>query len=160
MLEQRMYPATTTDWDKNVAVRAPFYREAAYALLRITLGVVFLFSGFGKFMQGVGNLAAEQSAQFSGKLPSMLVVPFFYALPFVEVAVGALLVLGLLNVFALILSGLLLAALTFGTVMKGDFPTVAHNVSYALVNSALLWLAGYNGYSLDRLLRRRGADYE
>jgi thiosulfate dehydrogenase [quinone] large subunit len=160
MLEQRTFNQTTTDWDRDVVVRAPLYREAAYALLRITLGVVFLFSGFGKFMQGIGTLAAEQSGQFAGKLPSMLVVPFFYALPFVEVAIGALLVLGLLNVFALILSGLLLAALTFGTVMKGDFPTVAHNVSYALVNSALLWLASYNGYSLDRLLHRGRAEYE
>jgi hypothetical protein len=96
----------------------------------------------------------------AGKLPSMLVGLFFYALPFVEVAVGAMLVLGLFNVLALILSGLLLTALRFGTVMKGDFPTTAHNVSYALVNSALLRLASYNGYSLDRLLHRGRAEYE
>jgi thiosulfate dehydrogenase [quinone] large subunit len=121
----------------------------------VTLGVVFLFSGFGKFMAGIGNFAGQQTEQFAGKLPSVLVAGFFYVLPFVEVAVGALLVLGLFNVFALIMSGLLLTALTFGTVMKGDFPTVAHNVSYALVNSALLWLANYNGYSLDRLLGGR-----
>lgn len=52
------------------------------------------------------------------------------------------------------------AALMFGTVMKGDSPTVAHNVSYALVNSALLWLAGYYGYSLDQLSPRGRAEYE
>jgi len=159
MLDQKMYSTTTTDWDRKVAARAPFYQEAAYALLRVTLGVVFLFSGFGKLMAGIGSLATEQSQQFAGKLPSLLVIPFFYVLPFAELAIGALLVLGLFNVLALLASGLLLAALTFGTVMKGDFPTVAHNVSYALVNSALLWLASYNGYSLDRLFGRSRPRY-
>jgi len=31
------------------------HREAAYALLRVTLGVVLLFFGIGKFMAGLGN---------------------------------------------------------------------------------------------------------
>lgn len=152
MLEQSALRHTATDWDSGVAVPAPAYRNAAYALLRVTLGIVFLFAGLGKFMAGIGNVAAQQAEPFAGKLPAFLVVGFFYVLPFVEVAAGTLLVLGLFNVFALIMSGLLLTALTFGTVMKGDFPTAAHNVSYALVNSALLWLGNYNGYSLDRLL--------
>ncbi|HMG37498.1 MAG TPA: hypothetical protein VKM94_26675 [Blastocatellia bacterium] len=39
--------------------------------------------------------------------------------------------------------------------MKGDFPTASHNVSYALVNSTLLALTGYNAYSIDRLRLRR-----
>jgi thiosulfate dehydrogenase (quinone) large subunit len=154
MLEQRMYSTVTADWDREKALPAPAHREAAYALLRVTLGTVFLFSGLGKLMAGIASIAGQQAQQFEGKLPAFLVTAFFYVLPFVEVAVGALLVLGLFNVLALITSGLLLAALTFGTVMKGDFPTVAHNVSYALVNAALLWLANHNGYSLDRLLGR------
>ena len=129
------------------------YREAAYALLRITLGVVFFFSGVGKFMGGLGSFADKMQQQFAGKLPSALVMPFAYALPFMEVLFGALIVLGLFGVIALVLSGLLLLALTFGTVMLNDFPTVAHNTQYALVNFVLLWLADYNGYSIDRLRR-------
>jgi len=155
MLEQSTFRHTATDWDRGVPVTAPARSEAAYALLRVTLGLVFLFAGLGKFMAGIGSIAGQQAEQFAGKLPSVLVVMFFYVLPFVEVAVGAMLVLGLFNAFALVTSGLLLAALTFGTVMKGDFPTAAHNVFYALINSALLWLSDYNGYSLDRLLAGR-----
>jgi thiosulfate dehydrogenase [quinone] large subunit len=131
------------------------HREIGYALLRLTVGVMFLFFGIGKFMGGIGNFASGMQQHFAGKLPSMLVWPFAYALPFAEVALGALILLGLFNVFALSLSGLLLVALTFGTVMLGDPPTVAHNVQYALVNFVLLWLAEYNGYSIDRL-RRNG----
>src|SRR5215208_6436836 len=129
------------------------HREAAYALLRVTLGVVFLFSGVGKFMGGVGNFAAGLEKQFAGKLPSALVLPFAYTLPFMEVFFGALILLGLFNSIALALSGLLLLALTFGTVMLGDAPTVAHNLQYVLVNFVLLWLVDYNGYSIDRLRR-------
>jgi len=129
------------------------HREIAYALLRITVGVMFLFYGVGKFMGGVGNFAGGMAQHFAGKLPSALVLPFGYALPFAEVTLGALILLGLFNVYALSLSGLLLVALTFGTVMLGDAPTVAHNVQYALVNFVLLYFADYNGYSVDRLRR-------
>ena len=128
-------------------------REAAYALLRVTLGVVFFFNGVGKFMGGVAVFAAGMEKQFAGKLPSPLVTAFAYALPFMEVLFGALIVLGLFTGAALVLSGLLLVALTFGTVMLSDFPTVAHNTQYALVNFVLLWLADYNGFSVDRLRR-------
>jgi thiosulfate dehydrogenase (quinone) large subunit len=131
------------------------HREAAYALLRVTLGVIFLFYGVGKFAGGIGGFAAGMEQRFAGKLPSALVLPFAYALPFMEVLFGALILLGLFNSIALVLSGLLLLALTFGTVMLGEAPTVAHNLQYALVNFVLLWLADYNHYSIDRL--RRGS---
>lgn len=133
------------------------HREAAYALLRVTLGVVFLFYGVGKFMGGVGNFAAGMEQHFAGKLPSALVLPFAYTLPFMEVTFGALILLGLFNSIALVLSGLLLLALTFGTVMLGDAQTSAHNLQYALVNFVLLWFADYNGYSVDRLRRGRAS---
>jgi thiosulfate dehydrogenase [quinone] large subunit len=129
------------------------HREIAYALLRVTLGMIFLFFGIGKFMGGIGGFAAGMEQQFAGKLPSALVLPFAYALPFMEVTFGTLILLGLFNSIALAASGLLLLALTFGTVMLGDAPTVAHNLLYALVNFVLLWLADYNGYSIDRLRR-------
>lgn len=71
-------------------------------------------------------------------------------LPFAEVAIGALLVLGLFNVATLTLAGVLVLALTFGTVVQFDPPTVAHNVTLALVIFVLLWSADHNSYSLDR----------
>jgi len=117
------------------------------------LGIVFLFAGIGKLRGGLGNFAGGMLQQFSGKLPAVLVEPFAYSLPFAETTFGALIVLGLFTPAALTLSGLLLAALTFGTVMLGDFPTVAHNVQYALVNFVLLWASDCNGYSVDRAVR-------
>jgi thiosulfate dehydrogenase (quinone) large subunit len=130
------------------------YREAAYALLRVTLGLIFLTTGIVKFVMGIGTFAAGLQQEFSGKLPMFIVTPFGYALPFMEVTVGALLVLGLFNVIALVLAGLLLMVLTFGKVVENDSATVADNLSYVLIYFVLLWLADYNGYSIDRLRRR------
>jgi thiosulfate dehydrogenase [quinone] large subunit len=133
------------------------HREAAYALLRITLGVIFLFYGVGKFMGGIDNFVGGMNQHFAGKLPTVMVTPFAYVLPFAEVTLGALILIGLFSRFALVLSGLLLVGLTFGTVMLGEAPTVAHNLQYALVNFILLWLVDLNQYSLDSLLRRKTA---
>ena len=131
------------------------HREIAYALLRVTMGVIFLFYGIGKFMGGVGNFVGGMNQRFSGKLPAAMVMPFAYAIPFCEVAAGALILFGLFTRLGLTLSGLLLIGLTFGTVMLGDAPTVAHNLQYALANFALLWLVDLNRYSVDSMLVRK-----
>jgi thiosulfate dehydrogenase (quinone) large subunit len=133
------------------------HREIAYALLRATMGVIFLFYGIGKFMGGIGNFVGVMNQRFSGKLPAAMVMPFAYVLPFGEVAAGALIFLGLFTGLGLTLSGLLLVGLTFGTVMLGDPSTVAHNLQYALVNFVLLWLVDLNRYSLDSLFGRKRA---
>lgn len=129
------------------------HRQAAFALLRVTLGSIFLTTGVVKFVLGVGNFAAGLQQQFADKLPMFIVTPFAYALPFAEVTIGALLVVGLFTEMALVLAGLLLIILTFGKVVINDSATVAHNLSYALISFMLLWLAEYNGYSIDRCRR-------
>jgi len=131
------------------------HRSVAYALLRVTLGVVFLFFGVEKFAGGVANFAGGMSERFAGKLPSVFVLPFAYALPFAEVILGTLILIGLGARIALALSGLLLIGLTFGTVMLGDAPTVAHNLQYAFVNFVLLWFSESNAFSVDSLIRRK-----
>lgn len=130
------------------------YRETAYALLRATMGVIFLFFGINKFISGIGGFVGTMNQQFSGKLPAFMVMPFAYALPFAEVIAGLLILLGLFTRVGLIISGLLLVGLTFGMVILGQAPTVAHNLQYALVNFVLLWFIDLNGYSLDRLIHR------
>jgi len=128
-------------------------REVAYALTRITYGVIFLFYGIGKFMGGVSNFVGGMNQQFSGKLPAVMVMPFAYFIPFAETISGTLILLGLFTRVGLTLSGLLLIGLTFGVVMLGQAPTVAHNLQFVLVNFVLLWLVDLNRYSLDSLVR-------
>lgn len=132
-----------------------YHQEASYALLRVTLGTIFLTTGIVKFLFGIGNFAAGLQTQFAGKLPIFMVIPFAYALPFLEVTVGAFLLLGLFNSLALIAAGLLLMTLTFGKTAVNDSATVAGNLVYVLINFVLLWLADYNGYSIDRMRQRK-----
>src|SRR6185503_8040123 len=133
------------------------YREVAYALLRITMGVIFLFYGVSKFMIGVTNFVGGMNQNFSGKLPAFMVMPFAYVIPFAEAISGVLILFGLFTRAGLIISGLLLIGLTFGLVMLGQAPNVAHNLQYALVNFVLLWFVDLNRYSIDGLLHRRPA---
>ena len=117
------------------------------------MGVVFLFYGVEKFTHGNDAVAHGMAKQFAGKLPEILVLPFGYTLPFFEVAVGTLLIVGLFTETALAVAGLMLVALTFGQVLLPDPATVAFNVSFSLVIFVLLWTADENGYSIDRMHR-------
>src|SRR5438552_19160536 len=133
------------------------YRECAYGLLRLSFGVIFLFFGIGKLIGGIGNFVGGMNQQFAGKLPAAMVMPFAYAIPFCEVVAGGLIVLGLFTRIGLTISGLLLIGLTFGVVILGEAPTVAHNLQYALINFVLLWFVDLDRYSIDGLRRGKPA---
>lgn len=125
-------------------------RWLAYLLLRLTVGVMFLFFGISKLLKGLGPFVSGMRKRFEqSPLPVELVEPFAYVLPFVEVTVGTLVVLGLFTRVALFAAGLLMLALTFGAVMEPSPPTVANNINYALVIFVLLWLVEFNRYSVD-----------
>src|SRR5437016_4094673 len=132
-------------------------REIGYALMRVAYGVIFLFYGIGKFRGGLGNFVGGMNQQFSGKLPAVMVMPFAYFIPFAETISGILILLGLFTRAGLTLSGLLLIGLTFGVVILGQAPIVAHNLQYVLINFVLLWLVDLNRWSIDGLIGRQPA---
>ena len=132
-------------------------RKTAYVLTRITYGLIFLFYGIGKFRGGLSNFVGGMNQQFSGKLPAAMVMPFAYFIPFAETISGVLIVFGLFTRIGLTLSGVLLIGLTFGVVMLGQAPTVAHNLQYVLINFVLLWFVELNSFSLDSLIGKKPA---
>jgi len=131
------------------------YRAIGYAILRQTVGLMFLFYGIGKFSAGLTNSAKGIIKGFEHTLPTVLVSAFAYALPFAEVTIGALLFLGLLTRITLILAGLLMMALTVGVVISGQSGIVSNNVVYAFIIFVLVYLSDNNRYSIDTLLLRR-----
>jgi len=133
------------------------YRAIAYTLMRVAYGVIFLFYGIGKFRGGLGSFVGGMNQQFSGKLPAIMVMPFAYFIPFAETISGVLILLGLFTRAGLTLSGLLLIGLTFGLVILGQAPIVAHNLQYVLINFVLLWLVDLNRWSIDGLIGRQPA---
>lgn len=130
------------------------YREIAYVLLRVTMGVMFFFFGLGKFGRGLSEVSAGFGERFAeSPLPNALAEAFGFVLPFIEVILGVLLILGLFTRTALVVAAVLMIVLVFGTVLEPSPETVAHNVTYAFVIFALLWLSDHNRYSVDDIGR-------
>lgn len=109
-----------------------------YGLLRLTLGLNFLFHSYGRWLnldKFVGTVIGEFAHL---PLPGWSVRTFAMAIVFWEPAVGGLLVLGLWTRWALVAGGLLIAALTFGTALRGEYPVLSEQLIYALVFFVLL----------------------
>ena len=132
--------------------------EWAFLLLRLSLGLLFLIAGLGKFINGYSGVVSGIVGGFEGTwLPIFMVKPYAYALPFVEVAIGALLVVGFLTRPVLVLTGFTLLSLAFGMMVQGNHGTVSNNLIYVAMTAAALGLSEFNRYSVDRLLGCGGA---
>ena len=132
-------------------------RQLAYAVFRLTLGINILVHGAGRiFGPGAEAFATTTAAEFSKTaLPSGLVHAFLFVLPFAELVLGALTTLGLFTRWALVLGGLMIATLVFGTAMRSDWNTVGVQMIYAITYYFLLVHRASNRFSLDKLLEKR-----
>jgi thiosulfate dehydrogenase [quinone] large subunit len=107
-------------------------RRAAYALVRTVMGVLFLLNGLLKISGGLENFRLTlRESMADTLLPMALVSAFGTVLPFVELGLGVLLLLGLFTAEVLLATGALMVVLTFGTVLQAqDASVVANNVFY------------------------------
>ena len=132
------------------------HKAVAYAILRLALGINFFGHGFFRILSGVGAFAAHTAENMAkGPLPHALTLPFGYVIPFVEVTLGVLLILGLGTRYALIVGGLFMVALTFGTTSIQNWTGAGDQLLYSAVFFFLLWLLEANTISVDGLLHRR-----
>jgi thiosulfate dehydrogenase [quinone] large subunit len=76
------------------------------------------------------------------------------AIPFVEFATGALLVLGLFLRPALVIGSLLMIVLMFGICLAQNWTVAAEQLVYMFVFAALLASARHDRYSIDGWRRR------
>ena len=123
-------------------------------LIRLTIGILFFFAGLNKFIGGYGNFINWIIEDMTSKtwLPELMLYPYAYVLPFLEIAVGALLILGLWTRPVIAAAGFLMISLTFGKVLAKDYPTVANNSNYVLMTAIAFFFSQHNRYSLDSLL--------
>jgi thiosulfate dehydrogenase [quinone] large subunit len=131
-------------------------RRLAYGVFRFTFGINILIHAAGRlFGAGAAGFAAKTSNEFAGTpLPHGVVSAFLIVLPFAEAVLGVLLILGLFTRWTLVLGGLLIAALVFGTALRGDWTTVGIQMIYAIIYYLLLRNLADNYFSVDTLLRR------
>jgi thiosulfate dehydrogenase [quinone] large subunit len=125
-----------------------------YLLARLPIAV----SMFGHGLDRVPKLQAFSNhivGQFSkSMLPAALVTPFSYALPFLELLTGVLLILGLFTRFACVLGVLIMLALILGSSLIEQWDNVFSQIMYGLYFAMLYYFAFYNRYSFDRLVNR------
>lgn len=131
-------------------------REIAYGILRLALGVNLFGHAFVRTLNGATGFVNWLVEHMSGTaLPPWLVRPFGYFLTGEEFLVGALLAVGLYTRPALVFGSLVMIALTWGTVLKQDWPTTAFQLIYSIVFFLLLFFREYNCFSLDELRKKR-----
>jgi len=88
-------------------------------------------------------------------LSAWLVRPFGYFLTAEEAVVGALLVVGLSTRTALVVGSLVMIALTWGTVLKQDWPVAGLQLIYSMAFFQLLFSREYNQFSAGAILKEK-----
>jgi len=122
----------------------------AYALLRVALGLNIFMHGISRPLGGVDNFVNSMINMFQNPvLPTAVVVPFGYALPWLEAAIGLLIIIGFRTRVALVSGALLILALTFGTSLRQDWDVAAIQLLYSIVYAILIAALRYNRLSVD-----------
>ena len=99
--------ARTTERSRNI--------ERAYAIFRITLGFDIFMHGFSRILTGVAVFVALTEKPFVKTILPMPVIHYFLTiLLYLEFAIGALLIVGLLTMGASIAGALVMIILIFG----------------------------------------------
>lgn len=131
-------------------------RELAYAILRLALGVNLFGHAFVRLLGGVTAFVNWLAEHMSGTaLPVWLVRPFGYFLTVEELVVGTLLVVGLWTRPALVVGSLVMIALTWGTVLKQDWPVAGLQLTYSIAFFLLLFFRESNRFSADTILNKK-----
>jgi thiosulfate dehydrogenase (quinone) large subunit len=126
----------------------------AYAIFRLTFGVNICFRGVARiFILGLDNFAAGMMKQFSATaFPPAFISTFAHTLPWIETALGIMLILGLKTRLALIIGSLMMTCLTLGTMILQDFTLAWLQLTYAIAFFLLLAARAWNVISLDAVL--------
>jgi thiosulfate dehydrogenase [quinone] large subunit len=129
-------------------------------VFRLALGTNFLFHGLARMLGGgVEGFASGTTKAFTGTLlPPGVVHAFLSVLPYIELILGVLILLGLFTRWALAAAGLLMALLMFGTSLRSDWVTVSIQMIYVIALYLALANLDDNCCALDKLLSRPGSN--
>ena len=89
-------------------------------------------------------------------LPSIAVVGFAYAIPFIEVILGLAILFGVGLRYTLPIASAYMIVLMFGTIVRGAYPVVAEQLAYSLMFAILTAMRSFDRASIDS--RRKTAE--
>lgn len=134
-------------------------------LNRLSLGLYFAIAGWGKllgeFRNGFGSFYRDDSFQGLQPrwLPDFAALPYGYALPWLELILGVLLVIGLFGRLAAVGVALTLLSIALAVVSSGTFfdgPGPFHHSAILLTLAIMLALIGPGGFSIDAFRGKTG----
>lgn len=133
-------------------------RQVAVLTLRLLLGFIFFFQGFGKvFKFGLDNVSQNFFLKSYGELlPDFLLIFTAYYTSLVELIGGLLLIIGLKRDLTLYFLASVLVIVTFGHGLKDPIWDLSHVMYRAILLVALLWLPKeYDLLSIDSLIKKK-----
>ncbi len=131
--------------------------KIAYLLIRLTMGLNFFMHGAVRIFGNLDKFRDKVVTDFQETwLPQPMVELFATTLPFVELTIGALLLVGLFTRQAIIAGAVAMMVLIFGTSLRQDWALVGSQIVYSLFFYFLMRYASDNIWALDSQ-RKRGA---
>jgi thiosulfate dehydrogenase [quinone] large subunit len=126
----------------------------AYALFRFTFGLNIMMRGIVRMALGLPAFQAYMLTQFKDVpvMPPAFLIPFASMLPFVETLIGLLILVGFQTRLALVVGSLMIAMLTFGTMLRQDFTIAWLQLTYAIAFFLLLACRSWNAISVDGMM--------
>ncbi|HCA09678.1 DoxX family protein [Chryseobacterium sp.] len=125
-------------------------KNTAYFLLRVSMGVNLLGHGLARIPK-LSVFAEGMTKSFEKSwLPQLFVHLFSIALPFLELVIGAMLVLGFKTKIANFAGAGLIIALLFGSSTIENWEAMGIQMIYALFFYILISRQEDNSYSLDQ----------
>jgi len=123
-----------------------------YATLRLAIGMSLFIHGVAR----IGHIpvfAETITKQFSSSvLPAASVLVFAWVTPPVELFIGLLVLVGLWTRLGLLLGGVWMVVLIFGSTLIEDYNIVGIQLVYSLIFFHLLQNLEFNALSVDRFL--------
>lgn len=120
-----------------------------YFFLRLPMAMSMIGHGLVRLPK-LSAFAEGMTAQFiDSVLPSVLVLPFGYALPIIELAIGIFLILGWQTRNTIFAGLLTMAALIFGSSMIENWGAISVQLIHSFYFAMLLYLLPKDRFSID-----------
>ncbi len=124
--------------------------QLGYFFMRIMLGVNLFFHGFMRILTGVGAWEEPMALTFVDTyLPMPLVHFSLYLIPYAEIALGTLTLLGLFTRWALLGGVVLFVILMYGHTVRQNWSGVHLISHYGIYYWVMLVLQSQNWLALD-----------
>ena len=130
-------------------------RALGYTTLRLAIGMSMLTHGLTRIGNIPGFVDKTTELFAAAWLPRPAVLGFAYSTPPIELAIGLLVLPGLFTRAGLVLGGLWMVALIFGSNLIERYEWVGIQLVYSLIFFVLLYYHEANVVSADALLRPR-----